>query len=56
MQIPCDRGVLAVDLKRVECLVPTGITCGFKGRQGTIAETGQERTGIVNAHLLHFTG
>src|SRR4051812_38835019 len=54
VQIPKNRGVLAVYFESVERLMPARITGGFKSRQRTVLETRQESTGIVNADLLDF--
>ena len=52
VQVPADRGVFAVDLKRIQSLVATSLTRGFKQAQRAVGEVAQEGTGIVNADLL----
>src|SRR5437588_12561303 len=54
MQVPENGGVLAIDLKSVERLMPARVTRGFEIRERPIAEPAQERAGIVDAHLLDF--
>src|SRR6185312_9825752 len=55
-EIPKNRCMLAVDLKRVERFMPTRISCSFKCCQGSVSEAGQERACVVNADLLHLAG
>ena len=50
------RGVLAVDLERVERLVAARVTRRFERRERTVAEAREERAGVVDADLLHFAG
>ena len=56
VQVPEDGGVLAVDLEGVERLVAAGVAGGFERGQRAVLEPGQERAGVVDAHLLHLAG
>src|SRR5689334_6332866 len=48
--------MFAVDLERVEGLVPARVASRFEGGEGAILESGQERAGVVDADLLDFAG
>src|SRR5437899_1569706 len=56
VQVPGNRGVFAVDLERVQRFVTAGVTGGLEGGQRAVAEAGQERTGVIDADLLHLAG
>src|SRR5712692_9225645 len=56
VQVPADRGVLAVDLEGVKGLVPARVTGGLEGRQRTVAKAGQEGAGVIDADFLDFAG
>ena len=55
MQVPRDRSVLAIDLKRVKRLVATCISRRLKRCQRPVIELGQKSTGVVNLNLLLLT-
>src|SRR3954466_8818723 len=54
VQIPCDRRVRPVNLKRVESLMTTGVARRFKNSERSIGEAAQERTGIINADWFNL--
>ncbi len=56
VQVPEDRGVLAVDLERVERLVAAGVARRLEGGQRAVVEARQERAGVVDADLLDLAG
>ena len=49
VQVPGDRGVLAVDLERVQGLVAAGVAGGLEVAQRAVAEAAEERAGVVDA-------
>src|SRR4028119_596839 len=56
VQVPHDRGVLAVDLQGVERLVPPRVAGRLKGAQRTVLEAGEESAGVVDADWFRFSG
>ena len=56
VQVPVDRGVLAVDLEGVERLVAAGVARRFERGQRAVAEAAQEGAGVVDADLLDLAG
>jgi hypothetical protein len=56
VQVPGDRGVLAVDFEGVQGLVAAGVPRGLERGQRAVAEPGQERAGVVDPHLLDLAG
>ena len=56
VQVPGDRGVLAVDLERVERLVAAGVAGRFEDRERAVVEAAEEGTGIVDPDRLDLAG
>src|SRR4051794_30037119 len=54
MEVPAQRGELAVDLKCVECFVPPRIASGFEGCNRTVTESRKECACIVDTDGLFF--
>src|SRR5262245_50707595 len=54
VQIPLDRRLFAVDLKRVQRFVPAGVARAFEQAERAVAEMAQERASIIDADLLDF--
>ncbi len=49
VQVPVDRGMLAVDLERVERLVAAGVAGRFEQPERAVVEVAEERAGVVDA-------
>ena len=56
VQVPLDRGVLAVDLERVERLVAAGVAGRLEQAERAVVEAAEERAGVVDADLLDLAG
>ena len=56
VQVPGDRGVLAVDLQGVERLVAAGVAGRLEGGERAVVEARQEGAGVVDADRLDFPG
>src|SRR5438128_11469122 len=56
VQVPLDRGVLAVDLEGVEGLVAAGVARRFKEAERAVREAAEEGAGVVDADLLDLAG
>src|ERR1700758_3930833 len=56
MEVPGERSMFSVDLKGIKCLVTSCVPSCLEGRQRSILKPPQERAGIIDAHLFHFTG
>src|ERR1043166_2566843 len=56
VQIPENGSAFAVNLKSVEGFVATRITGEFESCERTVVQTGQERAGVIDAHLFNFAG
>ena len=56
VQIPERRRVLAVDLERVERLVPARVARRFERRERSVLEAAQERARVVDADRLDLAG
>ena len=55
MKIPTDGGIGAIYFKRIQRLVSSCLARRFEKAQGSIVELAEERTGVVNVHLLYFS-
>ena len=49
VQIPGDAGVLAVDLQRVQGLVPSGVTGALEDAEAAVGESAKKRASVVDA-------
>ncbi len=56
VQIPLQRGLLAVDLECVQGLVPASVPGGFKQPQRAVVEPAKEGTSVVDSHRLDLAG
>ena len=56
VQVPARRGVLAVDLQRVERLVTARIARRFEERERAVLEPAEECTRVVDADRLDAAG
>src|SRR5271166_7007916 len=56
MEIPGERSMFPVDLECIKCLMTTRVPSCLEGRQRSILKPRQERAGVIDAHLLLFTG
>jgi len=54
VQIPGDRGLLAVDLERIERFVAAGVACGLEAPEGTVSEAGEEEACVVDPDRFDF--
>ena len=54
MQVPGNRGMLAIDLQGIQSLMTAGIAGGLKGTQRSIGKACQYGAGIIDTHLLHL--
>src|SRR4051812_8781679 len=52
VKVPLDRGLLAVDLEGVECLVPAGVAGRLEQTERAVLEPAEERAGVVDADWL----
>src|SRR5690606_6082946 len=56
VEIPEDRCVFAVDLKRVKGLVAAGITGGLERGERAVAESGEESRGVIDSDFGNLAG
>ena len=56
VQVPERRRVLAVDLERVERLVPARVARRLERRERTVLEPAEKRARVVDADRLHLAG
>ena len=56
VQVPGDRGVLAVDLERVERLVAARVAGRLESGQRAVGEARQEQAGVVDPDRLDLAG
>src|ERR1700733_1719003 len=54
VQVPGNRSMFAVDLERVESLVPAGIARSLKSSQRSVLKARQEQTGIVDSYRFRL--
>ena len=52
VQVPLERGLLAVDLEGVERLVPAGVAGRFEEPERAVVEPAEEGAGVVDADRL----
>ena len=55
VKIPRHGCVLAIDLEEILCLMPAGVTGGFKVAKRSIGEVAKKRARIINANILHIS-
>ena len=56
VEVPADRGVLAVDLEGVQGLVASGVAGRFEVAQRTVSEAAEEGARVVDADGLALAG
>src|SRR5690606_12497194 len=56
VEVPADRGVLAIDLEGVERLVSPGVPGRLKQAERPIREVAEERAGVVDLHRFDLAG